>query len=104
MALDQGTSSSRAIIYDTTGQVVAAAQSDIDLMFPQDGWVEQDPEQLWQSILTVGRQAIADSAIAPSELAAIGITNQRETTLLWDQQHIPSQYSWPGSRGEPALI
>ena len=102
MALDQGTSSSRAIIYDTTGQVVAAAQSDIDLMFPQDGWVEQDPEQLWQSILTVGRQAIADSAIAPSELAAIGITNQRETTLLWDQHTgdcVHNALVWQDRRG-----
>ncbi|NCF33102.1 MAG: glycerol kinase GlpK [Proteobacteria bacterium] len=85
MALDQGTSSSRAIIYDATGQVVAVAQSDIDLIFPQDGWVEQDPEQLWQSIVTVGRQAIAESGLAPSDIVAIGITNQRETTLLWDR-------------------
>ena len=85
MALDQGTSSSRAIIYDSAGQAVAVAQSDIDLIFPQDGWVEQNPEQLWQSIVTVGRQAIAESGLAPSDIAAIGITNQRETTLLWDR-------------------
>ena len=55
MALDQGTSSSRAIIYNATGEDVTVAQMDIDLFFPADGWVEQDPEQLWQSILTVGR-------------------------------------------------
>ena len=74
MALDQGTSSSRAIIYDSAGQSVAVAQADIDLVFPQDGWVEQDPEQLWQSILAVGRQAIAESGLVPTDIAAIGIT------------------------------
>ena len=83
MALDQGTSSSRAIIYDAIGQVVTVAQTDIGLFFPADGWVEQDPEQLWQSILTVGRQAIAQSGLAADAIKAIGITNQRETTLLW---------------------
>ena len=85
MALDQGTSSSRAIIYNATGEVVTVAQTDIDLFFPADGWVEQDPEQLWQSILTVGRQAIAQSGLAADAIKAIGITNQRETTLLWER-------------------
>ena len=85
MALDQGTSSSRAIIYDATGEVVTVAQTDIDLFFPADGWVEQDPEQLWQSILTVGRLAIAQSGLAADAIKAIGITNQRETTLLWER-------------------
>ena len=85
MALDQGTSSSRAIIYDAAGEVVTVAQTDIDLFFPADGWVEQDPEQLWQSILTVGRQAIAQSGLAADAIKAIGITNQRETTLLWER-------------------
>jgi glycerol kinase len=85
MALDQGTSSSRAIIYDAAGEVVTVAQTDIDLFFPAAGWVEQDPEQLWQSILTVGRQAIAQSGLAADVIKAIGITNQRETTLLWER-------------------
>ena len=85
MALDQGTSSSRAIIYDAAGEVVTVAQTDIDLFFPADGWVEQEPEQLWQSILTVGRQAIAQSGLAADAIKAIGITNQRETTLLWER-------------------
>ena len=85
MALDQGTSSSRAIIYNAIGEVVTVAQTDIDLFFPADGWVEQDPEQLWQSILTVGRQAIAQSGLAADAIKAIGITNQRETTLLWER-------------------
>ena len=85
MALDQGTSSSRAMIYNATGEVVTVAQADVDLFFPADGWVEQDPEQLWQSILTVGRQAIAQSGLAADAIKAIGITNQRETTLLWER-------------------
>ena len=85
MALDQGTSSSRAIIYDALGQVVTVAQADIDLVCPADGWVEQDPEQLWQSILTVGRTAITQSGLAAEAIKAIGITNQRETTLLWER-------------------
>ena len=82
MALDQGTSSSRAIIYDALGQVVTVAQAGIDLVCPADGWVEQDPEQLWQSILSVGRTAIKQSGLAAEAIKAIGITNQRETTLL----------------------
>ena len=85
MALDQGTSSSRAIIYDVTGQIITIAQTDIELFLPADGWVEQDPEQLWHSILTVGRQAIAQSGLAADAIKAIGITNQRETTLLWER-------------------
>ena len=85
MALDQGTSSSRAIIYDALGQVVTVAQAGIDLVCPADGWVEQDPEQLWQSILTVGRTAITQSGLAAEAIKAIGITNQRETTLLWER-------------------
>ena len=85
MALDQGTSSSRAIIYDALGQVVTVAQAGIDLVCPADGWVEQDPEQLWQSILTVGRTAITQSGLAAEAIKAIGITNQRETALLWER-------------------
>ena len=85
MALDQGTSSSRAIIYDAHGTVVASAQQPFDMILPAEGWVEQDPEVLWQSILDVGREAIASAAIEPQQIACIGITNQRETTLVWDR-------------------
>lgn len=90
MALDQGTSSSRAIIYENDAQgatrVVAQAQHNFDMHFPADGWVEQDPEVLWQTTLSAGRDAIADSGLAPADIACIGITNQRETSLLWDRQ------------------
>ena len=85
MALDQGTSSSRAIIYDEQGESVRIAQHGFDMLFPADGWVEQDPEVLWQTTLQAGRDAIAQAGIDPAELKCIGITNQRETTLLWDR-------------------
>ncbi|XOV85776.1 MAG: glycerol kinase GlpK [bacterium] len=90
MALDQGTSSSRAIIYENDAQggtrVIAQAQHGFDMHFPADGWVEQDPEVLWQTTLNAGRDAIAASGLNAAEIACIGITNQRETTLLWDRQ------------------
>ncbi|MXY56930.1 MAG: glycerol kinase GlpK [Gammaproteobacteria bacterium] len=84
LAIDQGTSSSRAIVFDAEGRVAASAQRPFDQVFPQDGWVEQDPEALWQSTLAAAREAIAASGVAASSVAAIGIANQRETTLVWD--------------------
>ena len=84
LAIDQGTSSSRAIVFDAEGRVVATGQRPFDQFFPQDGWVEQDPQALWQSTLGAAREAIAASAVAPASIAAIGIANQRETTLVWD--------------------
>ena len=86
LALDQGTSSSRALVYDAAGTVVASAQQSIDSTYPHDGWVEQDPEMIWSSILQVGREAIASANIEPTDIAAIGITNQRETSVLWERQ------------------
>ena len=85
LALDQGTSSSRALIYDAAGAVVGSAQHSIDSSYPQDGWVEQDPEAIWGTIVQAGREAIAAAGIDPSEISGIGITNQRETSLLWDR-------------------
>ena len=84
LAIDQGTSSSRAIVFDAQGRDVGAAQRPFEGVFPQDGWVEQDPEALWAATLTAGREAIAASGVEPTSIAAIGIANQRETTLLWD--------------------
>ena len=84
LAIDQGTSSSRAIVFDAAGRAVASAQRPLDQLYPQDGWVEQDAEALWRSVLAAGREAVAASGVAPSRIAAIGITNQRETTVLWD--------------------
>lgn len=86
LALDQGTTSSRAILFDARGAVVASAQQEFPQLFPQPGWVEHDPEAIWSSQLGTARQAIARAHIDPGRIAAIGIANQRETTLLWDRR------------------
>jgi len=85
LALDQGTTSSRAIVFDEAGAVRAMAQAEFRQIFPQPGWVEHDPEEIWRTQLDVAREAIANARIAARDLAAIGITNQRETTVLWDR-------------------
>ena len=85
MAIDQGTSSSRVVIFDDQGRDLGAVQHEIDTIFPQDGWVEQDPEVLWQATLSAGREVLAQTGLTGADVAAIGITNQRETTLVWDR-------------------
>lgn len=85
LALDQGTSSSRALVYNAQGHVLAQAQELFDMQFPADGWVEQDAQDIWGTIERTARQALRDSGIQPHEIAGIGITNQRETTLVWDR-------------------
>ena len=85
LALDQGTTSSRAIVFDESGTVRAMAQAEFRQIFPQPGWVEHDPEEIWRTQLEVAREAIANARIAARDLAALGITNQRETTVLWDR-------------------
>ncbi len=84
LAIDQGTSSSRAMVLDATGRVHGQAQREFDQSFPHDGWVEHDPQVLWQTVLDTSRGALVDAGIEATELAGIGITNQRETTLVWD--------------------
>ena len=85
LALDQGTTSSRAIVFDRTGRVVAQAQREFRQIFPREGWVEHDPEEIWSSQLAVAREAIAASGAGAAGIAAIGITNQRETALVWER-------------------
>ncbi|NPD15945.1 glycerol kinase GlpK [Xinfangfangia sp. D13-10-4-6] len=85
LAIDQGTTSSRAILFDESLTPVASAGQEITQHFPAPGQVEHDPGDLWSSVLTTCRAAIAKAGITPSQIAAIGITNQRETTLLWDR-------------------
>ncbi|MBE73243.1 MAG: glycerol kinase [Rhodopirellula sp.] len=84
MALDQGTTSSRAIIFDRAGCIIASDQREFEQILPSAGHVEHDPEEIWRTQLAVARGAIAAAGISASEIAAIGITNQRETTILWD--------------------
>jgi glycerol kinase len=85
LALDQGTTSSRAVLFDRDGKIVAAAQEEFPQLYPKPGWVEHNPEDIWQSQYRVARQVIQTQNLTASDIAAIGITNQRETTLIWDR-------------------
>ncbi len=85
LALDQGTTSSRAIVFDDSGSAVAMAQQELRQIFPQPGWVEHDPREIWESQLAVAREALARAGLAAGDVAALGITNQRETTIVWDR-------------------
>ena len=85
LALDQGTTSSRAVIYDRDGVVVKIAQNEFSQIYPQAGWVEHDPMEIWGSQRGAASEVMAATGISPEEIAAIGITNQRETTIVWDK-------------------
>ena len=84
LSLDQGTSSSRAIVFDHNGSIRAVAQHEFEQIFPRSGWVEHDPHQIWASQAAVVAEAISTIGINGTNIAAIGITNQRETTIVWD--------------------
>jgi len=84
-ALDQGTTSTRFIIFDRAGRIVAQAQEEHEQIYPSPGWVEHDPEEIWRRTQAVIRQAMNEKILQPADLAAIGITNQRETTVLWNK-------------------
>ena len=85
LALDQGTTSSRAIVFDHDGSIRAVAQKEFKQVFPQAGWVEHDPQEIWQSQLETAREVLATADLTAADVAAIGITNQRETTVVWDR-------------------
>jgi glycerol kinase len=86
LAIDQGTTSSRAMVFNDQLEIVAVAQQEFEQFFPQSGWVEHDPEEIWSSTLTTCRKALEKSQIPAADIAAIGITNQRETTIIWDKE------------------
>ncbi|QJB37832.1 glycerol kinase GlpK [Chitinophaga oryzae] len=86
MALDQGTTSSRAIIFDKTGAIISVAQKEFTQLFPAPGWVEHDPAEIWSSQIGVATEAMAKVGLEGGNIAAIGITNQRETTIVWDRE------------------
>ena len=86
LAIDQGTSSSRTVIYDHAAKVVASAQQEFPQHYPEPGWVEHDPESIWTSVVDTMRAAIAEAGASAADITAIGITNQRETTLVWDRE------------------
>lgn len=86
LSFDQGTTSSRAIVFDRNGQPIASAQKEFTQIFPRPGWVEHDPEEIWSTQIGVAMEAIAKAGLSSSEIAGIGITNQRETTIVWDRE------------------
>ena len=105
LALDQGTSSSRSIVFDAHGHIVAQAQQELPQIYPQPGWVEHDPMLIWRTQLATARQALAQAGIAARDVRALGITNQRETTVLWNRKTgAPVHHAivWQDRRAEPA--
>jgi glycerol kinase len=85
LAVDQGTTSSRAIIFDHQGNILSVAQKEFKQIFPQPGWVEHDPNEIWSTQLGVAAEAITKAGLTVKDIAAIGITNQRETTVVWER-------------------
>ncbi len=104
LALDQGTSSSRSIVFDLQGRIVAMAQREFRQIYPQPGWVEHDPKEIWSSQIATAREALERAGIGAADLASIGITNQRETTLLWNRatgEPVHNAIVWQDRRAEP---
>ena len=85
LALDQGTTSSRAIVFDHAGAIKASAQKEFRQIFPQPGWVEHDANEIWETQVGVAAEAMVRAGISARDVAAIGITNQRETTVVWER-------------------
>jgi len=103
LALDQGTSSSRAILFDHAGNAIASAQQPFEQIYPQPGWVEHDPEEIWQTQLATAKEALRQAKATADDVAAIGITNQRETTVIWDRggRPIANAIVWQDRRTAP---
>ena len=105
-AIDQGTTSSRFIVFDRTGRPVAVAQKEHEQIYPQPGWVEHDPAEIWRRTSEVIAQALEQRALRASDIAAVGITNQRETTVLWDRktgEAVHNALVWQDTRTAPAV-
>ena len=104
LALDQGTSSSRSIVFDASGQALSMAQQELPQIYPQPGWVEHDPMVIWQTQLATAREALAKAGLTARQVRAIGITNQRETTVVWNRRTgVPIHHAlvWQDRRAEP---
>ena len=86
IAIDQGTSSTRAVLYDAKGRLLDAAQEEFQQFFPQEGWVEHNPELIWKSVLSTLTALTKKNNLTSSDIASIGITNQRETTIVWNRK------------------
>ena len=105
LALDQGTSSSRSIVFDAQGHTIAQAQLELPQIYPRPGWVEHDPMEIWRTQLATARSALKQAGLAASAVRAVGITNQRETTVLWNRktgQPVHHAIVWQDRRAEPA--
>ena len=105
-AIDQGTTSTRFIVFDRSGRIVASAQREHEQIYPRPGWVEHDAEEIWRRTLQVIEEAMAQRALRPKDFAAIGITNQRETTVLWDRNTgapVANALVWQDTRTETYL-
>jgi glycerol kinase len=104
LALDQGTSSSRSIVFDRGGRIVAMAQREFRQIYPQPGWVEHDPKEIWATQLATAQEALAKAGLTARDIASIGITNQRETTVVWNRRTGEPVYNaivWQDRRAEP---
>ncbi|MFT3954474.1 MAG: glycerol kinase GlpK [Piscinibacter sp.] len=104
LALDQGTSSSRSIVFDAQGRIVAMAQREFRQIYPQPGWVEHDPKEIWATQLATAQEALAKAKLKAGDIASIGITNQRETTVVWNRcsgEPIYNAIVWQDRRAEP---
>ena len=104
LALDQGTSSSRSIVFDREGRIVAMAQRELTQIYPQPGWVEHDPREIWNSQLATARDVLKKAKLEAKDIRAIGITNQRETTVLWNRktgEPVHNAIVWQDRRAEP---
>src|SRR5271165_685061 len=105
-AIDQGTTSSRFIVFDRSGRSVSAAQREHEQIYPQPGWVEHDPEEIWRRTRDVIKEAMEARGLRPHDLAAIGITNQRETTVVWHRKNgrpVHNAIVWQDTRVAPAV-
>ena len=104
LALDQGTSSSRSIVFDTQGRIVASAQQELPQIYPRPGWVEHDPREIWRTQLSTAREVLTKAGLKASDIRSVGITNQRETTIVWNRKTgapIHHGIVWQDRRAEP---
>ncbi|MGB6098802.1 MAG: glycerol kinase GlpK [Comamonas thiooxydans] len=107
LALDQGTSSSRSIVFDTQGRIVASAQLELPQIYPQPGWVEHDPREIWRTQLSTAKEALAKACLKAGDIRSVGITNQRETTIVWNRKTgapIHHGIVWQDRRAEPTCV
>ncbi len=105
-AIDQGTTSSRFIVFDRAGDTVASAQREHRQIFPQPGWVEHDPDEILTAVRAVIEEALRGASLTTADLAAVGITNQRETTVLWDRRTgraVHNALVWQDTRVDPMV-